>query len=201
MNSVVNKKRMIIAVFGLMTMLLGQNSHAATARHLTQSQAQGTNPAQVNSHQKNYQLASLSPFMAQTSPATSKALAKKFVKTSELYKGLSLLLLDSAKGSDIVQKAIEQKGFQAVQAAVVLSIREVTKTYRPEWDNFLADLYSRQYSPEMLSSVLKWREESPYFQRFISKQAHLYKDGTLNKTSLFHQAYGDLEIKLKKRFN
>lgn len=124
-------------------------------------------------------------------------IASQFVRSAQLYKSLSLLLLDSVKKDDIVEQAIAYHGFTNVKKAVINNIKEVTLSYRPKWDHLLAETYSKQFNPEILQSIMDKGENSPYFPQFVSRQKNGDTDKTLISSGVFKEARNDLITMLK----
>ena len=130
----------------------------------------------------------------------SYSAAKLFVKSAQLHKSLSLLLLDSVKSDAFVEQAIEKHGFEAVKNAVVANIKITSIEFREQWDGLLADIYSKQFSSEVLNSIANEGEQSPHFVKFVSQQKQARTDQTLLNSELFQEARSELVEKLEFQF-
>jgi len=131
---------------------------------------------------------------------SSVSVASKFVRSAQLYKSLSLLLLDSVKKDKIVEVAISHHGFAEVKKSVVLNIKEVTNLYRTKWDAVLADIYANQFNAEILQSIMEEGENSPHFSQFVAKQKNSKTDETLMTSAVFKEARTDLVKMLQSKF-
>lgn len=127
----------------------------------------------------------------------TNSVASQFVRSAQLYKSLSLLLLDSVKTDEVVEKAISRHGFTNVKKAVIHNIKEITTSYRQKWDHLLADIYSKQFNSEILQSIMEKGEHSPYFPQFVSRQKSGGTDKTLISSEIFKEARSDLIVMLQ----
>ncbi len=131
----------------------------------------------------------------------SYSVAIRFVRNSGLHKSLSLLLLDSVKAEKVVESAISRYGFSNVKSSVVLNIKNTSSQYRNDWDGLLASIYSSQFGPEVLQSILDKGENSPYFTKFIAQQSRMNTSNLLSNSTLFKEARANLIAKLQNSFS
>ena len=118
--------------------------------------------------------------------------ARLFVTTSQLYKGLSLLLLDEAKTSADVTAAIKRRGFNQVKTDIVAKIKLITAKYRMDWEDMLSRKYAAEFSAEKLQSIMQKRDASPHFSEFITYQKMQGKRHILRDHPLFQAARAEL---------
>ncbi len=128
-------------------------------------------------------------------------IAVQFVKSAQLYKSLSLLLLDSVKTDQVVEKAISEFGFPTVKNSVVSNIKYTTDQYRTKWVSLLAGIYSEQFDHNMLKSILDDGENSPYYTQFIVRQSQMNTNTLLSNSVVFREAHDELIASLRKNFS
>ena len=131
----------------------------------------------------------------------AKSAAEIFVKTAQLHKSLSLLLLESVKGDEIIENAIKLYGFSTVKKSVVAKIKNITSEYRTQWDDLLIDIYSHQFDAKTLRSISDKGENSPYFTKFVSKQKNTQTNKLLLVSPTFKEARTNLMNTLKNNFS
>ena len=127
-------------------------------------------------------------------------IALQFVKSSGLHKSLSLLLLDSVKNDEFIEKAISLHGFETVKKIVVAHIKETTGLYRSQWYNLMATFYTNQFDRNVLKSILEEGEKSPHMPRFINVQHETNASELLTESDLFKEARQNLINGLKLNF-
>ncbi len=101
---------------------------------------------------------------------SSREAAIRFLRYTGTNKNLSLMLLNTVKHEGDVQSAIKQFGFNKVQGSVVRAIRGAQLSYDRKWNDMLADVYLLHFEAGELLSILKQKEQSPYFEKLISLQ-------------------------------
>lgn len=126
--------------------------------------------------------------------------AMNFVKSAQLHKGLSLMLLSDIKQDDVVLAAIDKHGFEAVKTMVVTEIKRVVADYRNDWDDKLAGLYSQHLSTASLASIASEQLQSKYFGELIALQSTPTVKTSLTTSATFRAARSDLMAKLTAHF-
>lgn len=179
-----NKKFLYISAF-LLVILQASNSAFALSTAINHgSMVADINPSQYFNQKYN-----------------SRSAAATFVKTAQLHRSLSLLLLESVKSDTVIENAIKAHGFPTVKKSVVANIKNITNEYRMEWDDLLIKIYSDQFDAKTLQSIADKGENSPYFTKFVSKQKNVHTDKLLLTSPTFREARANLIKTLKISFS
>ncbi|WP_417450060.1 hypothetical protein [Kordiimonas sp.] len=115
-------------------------------------------------------LASLSSRPDAARMARQASPAQNFVRVTGAVKNLSLMLLHDVRHEAHVKAAIQQYGFQKVQATVVSAIRLAQLEYGAQWGNMLAGIYTARFKADELHSIVREKESSPHFIKLLSEQ-------------------------------